>query len=53
MALPPTNPPQKGIFTLHNKCYFQLSVYICEKPASLLYQDRKQSQDKLIIALKT
>ena len=53
MAPPPPNPPQKGIFSLHNECYFQLFVYICEKPASLAYQDRKQSQDKPVIALKT
>ena len=51
MALSPLTPPFKRVFTLHNKCCFQLSVYTCEKPASLAYQDRKQLQDKLIIAL--
>ena len=45
-------PPQKRVFTLHNKCCFQLSVYICEKPASLAYQDRKKLQDKPIISQK-
>ena len=28
------------------------SVYICEKPASLAYQEKKKSQDKPIISLK-
>ena len=28
------------------------SVYICEKPASLAYQEKKQLQDKPRIALK-
>ena len=49
MQLTPPTPLQKRVFTLHNKCCFQLSVYMCEKPASLAYQDRKQLQDKLII----
>ena len=53
MALPASTSPQKTVFTLYNKCCFQLSSYICEKPASLAYQDRKQLQDKPIIALKT
>ena len=53
MALTPPTPPQKRVFTLiHNKCCFQFSVYICEKPTSLAYHDRKQLQDKPIIAQK-
>lgn len=43
-------PLQKRVFTLHNKCCFQLSLYMCEKPASVAYQDRNQLQDKPIIA---
>ena len=53
MALPASTPLQRTVFTLYNKCCFQLSSYICEKPSSLAYQDRKQLQDKPIIALKT
>ena len=49
MQQTPPTPLQKRVFTLHNKCCFQLSVYMGEKPASLAYQDRKQLQDKLII----
>ena len=30
-------------------CCLQLSVYICEKPASLAYQDRKQSSYLVLI----
>ena len=48
MAVTPLTPLQKRVFTLHNKCCFQLSVYMCEKPASLVYQDRKRLQDKPI-----
>ena len=50
MAVTPPTPLQKRVFTLHNKCCFQLSVYMCEKPASLVYQDRKRLQDKPITA---
>ena len=50
MTLPPPTPPQEMVFTLHNKFCFQLSVYTCEKPASLAYQDRKHLQDKPMIA---
>ena len=50
MIPPPPTPPQERVFTQHNKCSFQLSVYTCEKPVSLAYQDRKQLQDKPIIA---
>ena len=57
MALTPPNPLQKRVFTLHNKCCFELSVYMymymCEKPASQVYHYRKQLQDKPIIAQKT
>ena len=34
------------------KWFFKLSVYICEKPASLAYQDREQLMDKPILAWK-
>ena len=50
MAVTPPTPLQKRVFTLHNKCCFQLSVYMCEKPASSAYQDRKRLQDKPITA---
>ena len=50
MALPTPTPPQKRVFTPHKNCFFQLSVYICEKPASLAYQERKELQDKPIIS---
>ena len=48
MALPPPTPPLKTIFTLHTKYCFHLSVYICEKPASLAYQDRNSYRIKLM-----
>ena len=56
MSLPAPTPPQKGVFTQHNKYRFQLSIYIyiyiyiCEKPASLAYQEKTQLQEKSIIA---
>ena len=50
MAVTPLTPLQKRVFTLRNKCCFQLSVYMCEKPASFVYQDRKRLQDKPITA---
>ena len=44
MALPAPTPPQKGLNTT------QCSEYICEKPASLAYQEKKQLQEKSTIA---
>ena len=52
MAPSSPTPSQKRIFTLHDNCCFQLSIYICEKPVSLAYQEKKQSPDKPIITLK-
>ena len=52
MTLPPLTPPQKRVSShcITNAVFS--SVYICEKPASLAYQEKKQLQDKPIIALK-
>ena len=49
MELPAPTPLQERVLTLHNKCRFS-SVYMGEKPASLTYQEKKQLQEKSIIA---
>ena len=50
MALPSPYPtPEKGLYTTSQMLFSTL----CEKPTSLAYQDRKQSQDRPIIVKKT
>ena len=51
MALPAPTPPEKGLYTKEKIAVFS-SAYMCQKPASLAYQEKKQLQEKSIIALK-
>ena len=51
MALPAPTPPEKGLYTKEKISVFS-SAYMCQKPASLAYQEKKQLQEKSIIALK-
>ena len=51
MALPAPTPPEKGLYTKEKIAVFS-SAYMCQKPASLAYQEEKQLQEKSIIALK-
>ena len=50
MALPPPTPPQERVFKQHTNAVFSSLFHTCEKRASLAYKDRKQLQDKPIIA---
>ena len=52
MALIPQQHPREGSLHYMANAVFS-SLYMCEKPASLVYQDRKQLQDKPIVAQKT
>ena len=49
MALPAPTPPEKGLYTEEKIAVFSLA-YMCQKPASLAYQEKKQLQEKSIIA---
>ena len=49
MALPVPTPPEKGLYTKEKIAVFS-SAYMCQKPASLAYQEKKQLQEKSIIA---
>ena len=49
MALPAPTPPEKGLYTKEKIAVFS-SAYMCQKPASLAYQEKKQLQEKSIIA---
>ena len=41
MTLPPLTPPQKKVSSHYITNAVFSSVYICEKPASLAYQEKK------------
>ena len=47
-----STPPQKRVSSHYITNAIFSSVYICEKPTSLAYQEKKQLQDKPIIAWK-
>ena len=48
--LPPPHLRKGSLYYKTNAVF--CSLYICEKPASLAYQEKKQLQEKLIIALR-
>ena len=48
MALPAPTPPEKGLYTKEKIAVFS-SAYMCQKPVSLAYQEKKQLQEKSII----